>query len=208
MINKIVRFSLVIVTIFSSLLLLMVKQVQADNSAQQPTVSIATVTGTPSGPFITVNLDQEQINVRSGPGTDYEKVGVLVAGQVAPANGKSSAGLWIQIVYPGVAEGVAWVYSPLVTLTRGGELPILEPPPTSTPLVTPTVDPTLAAQLVEEIPPTRLPTFTSPAEPLEIPTFESNTPFLSNANFPMGIIIIIFMVLGLLGALIALVRGR
>jgi len=100
------------------------------------------------------------------------------------------------------------VYSPLVTLTRGGELPILEPPPTSTPLMTTTVDPTLAAQLVVEIPPTRLPTFTPPAESVVIPTFESNQPLFSNANFPMGIVIIVFLVLGLLGAMISFVRGR
>lgn len=197
-------------TIFTvlNILLLMVTNVKANGTAQQPTVAIATVTGTPSGPFIRVNLDQEQINVRSGPGTDYEIIGVLVAGQIAPANGKSSAGLWIQVDYPGVPGGVAWVYSPLVTLTRGGELAILEPPPTSTPMVTPTVDPTLAAQLIVEVPPTRLPTFTPPAEPLVIPTFESSQPLLSNANFPMGIVIIVFAVLGFLGALISLVRGR
>ena len=191
-----------------SMMLVMVTQVQANEHPQQPTVAIATVTGTPSGPFVTVNLDQEQINVRSGPGTDYEVVGVLVAGQVVPANGKSSAGLWVQVDYPGIAAGVAWVYSPLVTLTRGGELPILEPPPTSTPLMTTTVDPTLAAQLVVEIPPTRLPTFTPPAESVVTPTFESNQPLFSNANFPMGIVIIVFLVLGLLGAMISFIRGR
>ncbi len=36
--------------------------------AQQPTVAIATVTGTPTGAYIIVNADQDQINVRTGPG--------------------------------------------------------------------------------------------------------------------------------------------
>jgi uncharacterized protein YraI len=175
--------------------------------AQQPTVAIATVTGTPSGPTARVNADQEQINVRSGPGTDYAIIGVLVSGQVVPAYGKSAAGLWIQVAYPGVEGGVAWVYSPLVTLTRGGELPIVEPPPTPTPRVTPTIDPTLAAQFVVEAPATRLPTFTAPP-PLVIPTIEAFDPTLSNASFPMGLVIVAFGVLGLFSALISILRGR
>jgi uncharacterized protein YraI len=175
--------------------------------AQQPTVAIATVTGTPSGPTARVNADQDQINVRSGPGTDYAVIGVLVAGQVVPAYGKSAAGLWIQIGYPGVEGGVAWVYSPLVTLTRGGELPIIEPPPTPTPRVTPTIDPTLAAQFVVEAPATRLPTFTAPP-PLVIPTIEAVDPAISNVSFPMGLVIVAFGVLGLFSALISILRGR
>ncbi len=35
--------------------------------AQQPTVAIATVTGTPAGTMITVNMDQDHVNVRAGP---------------------------------------------------------------------------------------------------------------------------------------------
>src|SRR5512139_1613262 len=133
---------------------------QAGRLAQQPTVSIPTVTSSPSGPVVTVNSDQDIINVRSGPSTDYPIVGVLVAGQQVPALGRSAGGDWVEIVYPGVEEGVAWVYSYLVTVNQ--LLPIVEPPPTPTPRVTPTIDPTLAAQFVIELAPTRLPTFTPP----------------------------------------------
>lgn len=175
---------------------------------QQPTVSIATVTGTPTGTIIRVNLDQLEINVRSGPGTEYDIVGVVVAGEELPAYGKSAAGLWIQVYYPGVPAGVAWVYSPLVTVISGGELPIMEPPPTSTPRVTPTVDPTLAAQFVVEVPATRLPTFTPPSEPLSVPTFEAEEPLVSNNTFPMGFVIIILGLFGVIGAVISFTRGR
>ncbi len=201
------------VTFFSLLttfgvFLVMVTSAQAGPPSQQPTVSIPTVTGTPSGPIVRVNADQAEINVRSGPGTEYDIIGVLVAGEELPAYGKSAAGLWIEVYYPGVPEGVAWVYSPLVTVIKSGEMPIIEPPPTSTPRVTPTVDPTLAAQFIVEIPATRLPTFTAPAEPLSIPTFESDQPLISNATFPMGLVIIVFGVLGLVGALISYTRNR
>ena len=90
----------------------------ADVAKQQPTGVIPTVTGTPSGPIATVNSDNAQINVRSGPNTFYPEVGILVAGQQVVAIGRTPGGDWIQIVYPGVPEGVAWIYSGLVRWAR------------------------------------------------------------------------------------------
>ncbi len=181
--------------------------VTASHSMQQPTVQLPTVTGTPAGPVVTVRSDQEQfINVRSGPGIFYDKIGVLLAGQQAPAKGRSSGGDWILVEYPGVAGGVAWVYAPFVNLTPG-ELPIVEPPPTPTPLVTSTIDPTLAAQFVVTSAPTRLPTFTEPA-PLVITTYEAANTQNAVGNIPMGLLIIIFASLGILIALFAISQGR
>jgi hypothetical protein len=174
--------------------------------AQQPTVAIATVTGTPIGPYIVVNTDQEQINVRSGPGVNYPNVGVLIGGELVPAKGRSSAGLWIEIVYPGVEGGLAWVYAPLVTIFGTAELPIVEEPPTPTPRVTPTIDPTLAAQFVLEIPATRLPTYTPPG-PLEIPQFEqSGTGRVG--GIPVGMFITALGLMGLFGAVVSYLRER
>ena len=174
--------------------------------AQQPTVAVATVTGTPIGPYIVVNADQEQINVRSGPGTEYPAVGVLVTGEQAAAKGRSSAGLWIQVVYAGVEGGLAWVYAPLVTLFDSGSLPIVEPPPTPTPHVTPTIDPTLAAQFVLEIPATRRPTFTA-VEPLDVPEFEqAGTGRVG--GIPVGMFITAIGLMGLFGAAVSYLRER
>jgi uncharacterized protein YraI len=174
--------------------------------AQQPTVAVATVTGTPIGPYIVVNADQEQVNVRSGPGTEYPTVGVLVTGEIAAAKGVSVAGLWYQIVYAGVEGGLAWVYAPLVTPFDIISLPIVEPPPTPTPRVTPTIDPTLAAQFVLEIPATRLPTFT-PVEPLEIPEFEQQGTGRVG-GIPIGMYITGLGLLGLFGAAVSYLRER
>lgn len=179
--------------------------VLANTLFQQPTVDIPTVTGTASGPIAVVNPDSDQINVRSGPNRDYPVVGVLVAGQRVPALGRSGGGDWVQIAYPGVEGGIAWVYAYLVTVE--GALPIVEPPPTPTPRVTPTIDPTLAAQFVVEVPPTRLPTFTAPP-PLVIPTFTQPPPVQGTGGVPMGFIITGMGVLGLFGLLISLLRGR
>jgi uncharacterized protein YraI len=180
--------------------------VQLNAYAQQPTVAIPTVTSSPFGPMATVNLDQEQINVRSGPSQDYPIVGILEQGEKVPALGRSVGGDWVQIIYPVVDGGVAWVYAYLVTIS-GGELPIIVPPPTPTPRVTPTIDPTLAAQLIVEIGPTRLPTFTQPPS-VKMPTY-TQAPAISVASgLPMGFIIIGLGVVGLFGLLISVFRGR
>lgn len=180
---------------------------QAGGLAQVPTGSIPTVTGTPAGAIARVKNtgEQDQINVRAGPGAiDYEIVGVLIVGQAVPALGRSVGGDWIQIAYPGVQGGVAWVYSPLVDLE--GAVPIVEPPPTPTPRVTPTIDPTLAAQFLVEVPPTRLPTFTPPP-PLNIPTFTPQDSASVTGRVPMGLVIVVLGVVGLFGALISFLRG-
>ncbi len=178
-----------------------VEQVQA----QQSTGSVPTVTGTPSGARITVNADQDFVNVRSGPSSYfYPRVGILVTGESAPALGRSPGGDWIMIGYIGVPGNVGWVYAPNVSLLAQDYLPIMDAPPTPTPLATPTIDPTLAAAFIVPETPTRLPTFTPPA-PLAIPTFfdESTT---NTSRIPMGLAIFVLGFIGLLGALISVAR--
>ncbi|MEA1978408.1 MAG: SH3 domain-containing protein [Chloroflexota bacterium] len=176
----------------------------ASGAAASPRTQEATVTGTPEGPMILV---PEQVNVRTGPSTGYDKVGVLIAGQRAPALGRSPGGEWIQIFYPGVPGNLAWVYAPFVVLdTDQRLLPIIEPPPTPTPRVTATIDPTLAAQFnIGGAPPTRLPTFT-PAEPVVAPTFDDAQADLPG-GFPPILAIMGLLVVGLFGTVISVLRG-
>lgn len=189
------------------LIMASVRNVYADGLAQIPTVAIATVTGTAPGPIATVrrDTDQDQINVRSGPSVKYDIIGVLVPGQQVPALGRTPGGDWVQITYVGVQGSVGWVYSPLVEVN--GNVPIVEPPPTPTPRTTPTIDPTLAAQFVVELPPTRLPTYTPPP-PLVIPTFTQEDAPTQAANFPMGFVVIGLFVVGLFGIVISVLRGQ
>lgn len=179
----------------------------AEPLAQQPTGEVPTVTSTPRGPYVVVNpltATDTQINVRAGPSALTEKVGVLLINQEANAIGRY--GEWIQIEYPGTPGGKAWVYGNLVTIF-GGNIPLVEPPPTSTPNVTQTIDPTLAAQFLITPDATRLPTFTEPA-PLEIPTFEVETGNTAVAGVPMGLIIVGLGALGIFLGVIALISGR
>ena len=175
--------------------------------AQSSTQIIPTVTSSPMGAYITVRpQEQDQINVRSGPATSYPKVGVLLIGQKMAAKGRSAGGDWILIEYPGVAGGEAWVYAPLVNLV-GGELPIVAPPATPTPLYTPTVDPTLEARYIITEQPTSLPTFTQPPQ-LIIPTIPNTTEMGMLSRVPLGLIIIVMASAGLLIGIIAFIQNR
>lgn len=196
--------------IFSILLgIVFASQSESIVFAQIPTGTVLTVTSTPSGPIVTVRPGQNEdfINVRSGPNSLYPKIGILMIGQSAPAKGRSPGGEWILIEYAGVPGGVGWVYANLVNITPG-DLPIVEPPPSPTPAVTQTIDPTLAAQFIVTSAPTRLPTYTPPP-PLVIPTFvPAVSGGLTLTGVPMGLVILIFLTAGILLGIFSLTVRR
>ncbi len=177
------------------------------NTPLPPTEIIPTVTGTPVSSYIIVNADNDKVNLRScANATTCEIIGILLPGQKAVARARTTGGMWIQVEYPGVPGGLAWLHSSLVTL-YGNDLPAVEPPPTPTPLYTITINPTLAAQFIITIQPSRLPTFTQPAE-LVFPTYESQASNPITSRVPMGLVITGLASLGVFGALLSVLRGR
>lgn len=177
-------------------------------SAQQPTGSVPTVTGTPSGPTIQVDPSLDYIDVHAGPSSfDYPRIGILLANEVAPAIGRARDRLeWIQIRYLGVPGSTGWVYGLYVKLSPGAFLPLVDIPATPTPISTPTINPTLEAAFIGQLTPTRLPTFTPPP-PLELPSF--NQPAATGTTgIPAGLLILSIGLFGFFGAVISYLRGR
>lgn len=176
--------------------------------AQQPTGSVPTVTGTPAGPIVQVDSSLDFIYVHAGPGSfDYPRIGVLLANETAPALGRArDREDWIQIRYPGVPGSTGWVYALYVKLSPGAFLPLVDAPPTPTPVSTPTINPTLEAAFIGQQTPTRLPTFTPPP-PLELPSFNEPTA-TDTARVPAGLLILSLALFGLMGAVISYLRGR
>ncbi|MBK8428782.1 MAG: hypothetical protein IPL27_23805 [Lewinellaceae bacterium] len=174
--------------------------------AQQPTGSIPTVTGTPSGMIVSVNLDIEIVNIYSGPSSYlYPAIGVLLKGQ-------GSTRLWNFRRWrldtgelSGSGGFCCMGFGPYVTIKKTGKLPVLEAPSTPTPGSTPTIDPTLVAAFVTPVVPTRLPTFTQPA-PLVVATFldEAST----TNRVPLGLLIFGLGFIGGFGTLISFLRGQ
>jgi uncharacterized protein YraI len=156
---------------------------------------------TPTGIFVTVTYS-DPINVRSGPSTVYYPiVGQLQPGDIVPALGISPGREWIQVSIP---SGTGWVYASFVSIS-GGELGIVEPPPTPTPLATATIDPTLAAAFNIQPTETRLPTFTPPPPLEEIDVTPQVT---APRTVAPGIFILSLGLIGGLGLLISYILRK
>ena len=179
--------------------------------AQQPTGSIATVTGTPEGPYVRVDPSIiTQIRVWAGPSSlgEYPAIGVLLANETAPALARAKGKPdWIQIYYPGVPGSIGWVYALYVSLSPGANLKTIDVPATPTPLSTPTIDPTLVAAFIGQPTATRLPTFTLPP-PLEQPQFSDVPSDTQATGVPAGLIILSLALFGFFGVVLSYLRGR
>jgi uncharacterized protein YraI len=158
-----------------------------------------------TGVIITVTYS-EPINVRGGPSTiSYPIVGRLSPGDVLPALGVSPGREWVQVAYADAPGGVGWVYAAYVTIS-GGELRVVELPPTPTLVATATINPTFAAQFTFQPTPSRMPTFTPPP-PLAVPQF-SEAPVSRSNGVPSGIFVFTLALIGSIGLLVSFVLNK
>jgi uncharacterized protein YraI len=101
------------------------------------TAQYITTTTTPEVPSVggdeigqndgNIAIIQEQINVRSGPGTDFNSLGTLSPQDVVGLIGKDSNGVWLQINFPsgGGPEGKGWINAAFVQGQGVENLPII-----------------------------------------------------------------------------------
>jgi len=99
------------------------------------TAEYITTTTTPDVPRISgdetdpnhgnVAIVQQQINVRSGPGTDFNSLGTLNPQDVVGLSGKDANGVWLQIDFPSGPEGKGWVNAAFVQTQGVENLPII-----------------------------------------------------------------------------------
>ncbi|MBI1794039.1 MAG: SH3 domain-containing protein [Chloroflexi bacterium] len=100
----------------------------------------------PSGVII------QQVNVRSGPGTDFDTLGTLNPKDVVTLIGKDANGMWLQISFTNAPDGKGWVTAAYVQSSGAENLPIVggggQVVGTGTPtIIPPTITPTLVAAL-------------------------------------------------------------
>ncbi|MXX26557.1 MAG: SH3 domain-containing protein [Caldilineaceae bacterium SB0668_bin_21] len=121
------------------------QRVAAIETAIAPTVTLTlppVPTPTRAKPFLTI---KRRMNIRRGPGTEHDVLGVAEAGTEFGITGKNLNGDWWQIDYQGES---AWVYASYVTASHAEEVrvastPTRIPEPTFTP--SPTNSPTSTA---------------------------------------------------------------
>ncbi|HET6845661.1 MAG TPA: SH3 domain-containing protein, partial [Anaerolineales bacterium] len=68
---------------------------------------------------------REQINVRSGPGTQFDALGLLKADDAVTLTGKDPTGTWLQIVYASGADGKGWVAAAFLATGSTDALPVV-----------------------------------------------------------------------------------
>ncbi|HET9589778.1 MAG TPA: SH3 domain-containing protein [Anaerolineales bacterium] len=68
-------------------------------------------------------MAQQDVNIRSGPGTQFYIISYLAAGQVAKVTGVSADGNWWRVICPDDSVGSCWV-SALRSLTRPADGPL------------------------------------------------------------------------------------
>jgi hypothetical protein len=116
---------------------------QATQAAQAapPTNTPEPPTPTPlANPEVVAN---DQINVRQGPGTNYNIIGAAARGERFKVTGKNQDGSWWQIDYQGQP---GWLFGQLVAAQNTGAVQVAQnipapPPPTNTPVPQPTPTP-------------------------------------------------------------------
>ncbi len=67
----------------------------------------------------------QKLNVRSGPGTSFNSLGMLNPQDVVTLTGKNASGTWLQIEYPAGPNGKGWVTAAYIQIKGNGELPIV-----------------------------------------------------------------------------------
>jgi len=94
-------------------------------------------TATPTGPTAVVT---QRLNVRSGPATTFDSLGMLEPHAVVSLTGKNATASWLQIDYPSGPGGRGWITAQYVQTEAAGNLPVLDDygtPVAATPVGTP-----------------------------------------------------------------------
>jgi uncharacterized protein YraI len=97
-------------------------------------LSIAAVLASATPAFAaTTATATTSLNIRSGPGPQYQVVGVIADNGRATVTGCIQGSLWCEVVYNG-KQG--WAYSQYLAMNRGGQTVVIAQQPASVPTVT------------------------------------------------------------------------
>jgi len=66
-----------------------------------------------------------QLNVRNGPGTNFESLGVLNQNDIIHVTGRDSSGAWAQIEFAGAPDGKGWAAVEFLKIDDADSLPIV-----------------------------------------------------------------------------------
>ncbi len=97
--------------------------VQTEGTPDVPVVAAGSDIG--AGGNIGTGMVISQVNVRAGPGTDFEAIGTLNEKDVVILTGKTPNGVWLQFEFPGGPNGRGWISAAFVQGEGIETLPII-----------------------------------------------------------------------------------
>lgn len=95
--------------------------VVAADAEDVPVVGMAMAETSPPTEIAIVTVDGD-LNVRSGPGEEYDRIGGAAAGEEFVITGRDEDGEWWQIDFD---DQTGWIYAPFVTAANAGNVPIV-----------------------------------------------------------------------------------
>ena len=94
--------------------------VQVNATAEIPLVGASAGSGSAVSGLVI-----QKINVRNGPATTFESLGILNPNDVVFITGKNPSGAWMQIEFASAPEGTGWVASEFLQMSNSDSLPII-----------------------------------------------------------------------------------
>ena len=133
-------------------------------------------------PYVQV---EQAVRDRSGPSTEYERIGQLDPGETARVVGRNAETSWWQIDYPDADDGLGWVSADFVTFVGNPDSVQVAGAEASTPSTVQTPTPTSATSTPAPTPtPAPGPTRTPVASQTPVPTEEAPKPTQTPAPMP------------------------
>jgi len=96
-----------------------------------PTPTVTPTSSPTPLPTYVAEVLGELVNLRSGPGSDYEALAILPLSDQVELLGKTADGEWIMVRAKDGQEG--WIYKDLLQPQDGARMAVVTPPPTPTP---------------------------------------------------------------------------
>lgn len=98
--------------------------VQVSGVPDVPVIGAAGAAAPPAGQDASATVI-ESVNVRDGPGTAFNPIGTVQAGQQVTLTGKDALGTWLQIAFPSGPGGAGWISAAFLQAQGVENLPII-----------------------------------------------------------------------------------
>lgn len=118
----------------------------ATNTPEAPEATLVPPTPEPGDPTAIVTA-RTGVNVRTGPGLNYNILGTAPFGTELEIIGVSQDGTWWVVAIPPSYGGSGWVADEYVNVENANNMPVIPAPPTPTPVATATATATPAPEI-------------------------------------------------------------